>query len=140
VEEERIIGGERRRASCRCGALTADCEGEPVRVSVCHCLACQKRSGSAFAAQVRFPRDRVRVEGESRSWSRIADSGNETIYHFCPACGSTLHYGGGNFPDWVAIPLGAFDDPYFVRPHHSVWEERRHDWVEILGEHVEHSS
>jgi hypothetical protein len=40
----------------------------------------------------------------------------------------------------VAIPLGAFDDPYFVRPAFSVWEERKHDWVEISGEGVEHTS
>ena len=38
----------------------------------------------------------------------------------------------------VAIPLGAFDDPFFASPAFSVWEERKHDWVEISGEQVEH--
>jgi hypothetical protein len=47
-----------RTASCRCGALRAICEGEPVQVSVCHCLECQRRSGSAFAAQARRPDER----------------------------------------------------------------------------------
>ena len=46
-------------ASCRCGQLTATATGEPVRISVCHCLVCQRRSGSAFAAQVRFPASQV---------------------------------------------------------------------------------
>ena len=38
----------------------------------------------------------------------------------------------------IAIPLGAFDDPYFLKPRFSVWEERKHDWVEIIGDEIEH--
>jgi len=128
-----------RTATCRCGQLSATCTGEPVRVSVCHCLACQQRSGSAFAVQARFPADRVTITGEYRSWTRIADSGNATDYGFCPTCGATLFYTGGNFPDVVAIPVGAFADPTFPAPKFSVWEERKHEWVAILGDQVEHS-
>ena len=129
-----------RTASCRCGQLRASATGEPVRVSVCHCLACQQRSGSAFAVQARWPVDQVSMEGQSKSWTRTADSSNRITYHFCPECGSTVHYSGGNFPDLVAIPLGAFADPQFPPPHFSVWEKRKHQWVEILGDQVEHSN
>jgi len=38
----------------------------------------------------------------------------------------------------IAIPLGAFDDPYFLKPAFSVWENRKHDWVEIVGDGIEH--
>ena len=59
--------------------------------------------------------------------------------NFCPECGSTVHYSGGNFPDVIAIPLGALDDPYIVdSPDFSVWERRKHDWLEIIDEDVEH--
>jgi hypothetical protein len=44
----------------------------------------------------------------------------------------------GKFAQLVAIPLGIFDDPYFARPGFSVWEKRKHDWVEVTGD-VEHS-
>ncbi len=128
-----------RTASCRCGQLTATVVGEPVRVSVCHCLACQQRSGSVFAAQARFRSDQVEIEGRSKSWTRTADSGRTVTYRFCPDCGSTVHYTGGNFPDLVAIPVGAFADPAFPAPQFSVWEKRKHDWVEIVGANVEHS-
>lgn len=110
-----------------------------MRISVCHCLACQKRTGSAFSAQARWPAECVRTEGRSNSWTRTADSGQTTTYHFCPDCGSTVHYGGGNYPDLVAIPLGAFDDPYVEGIDYSVWERRKHDWVEIVGDDVQHS-
>lgn len=128
-----------RFASCRCGQLTAIAEGEPVRISVCHCLACQKRTGSAFSVQARWPAECVTFEGRSSSWTRTADSGQTTTYHFCPDCGSTVHYGGGNYPDLVAIPLGAFDDPYVEGIDYSVWERRKHGWVEICGDDVQHS-
>ena len=110
-----------------------------MRISVCHCLACQQRSGSAFAAQARFSTDKVEITGESRQWTRTADSGNAATYSFCPTCGSTVHYVLDKFPGLIAIPIGAFADPSFPAPRFSVWEERKHAWVEILGEDVEHS-
>ncbi len=129
-----------RTASCRCGQLRATATGDPVRVSVCHCLDCKKRTGSAFSAQARWPADQVEIDGQSKTWSQLADSGNRITHHFCPECGSTMHYTiEGKFDGLVAIPLGAFDDPWFARPGHSVWEERKHDWVEIAGKGVEHS-
>ena len=44
----------------------------------------------------------------------------------------------GKFDGLIAIPIGAFDDPYFGSPEYSVWEKRKYDWVEILGDNVEH--
>ena len=124
-------------ASCRCGQLSATATGEPTRVSVCHCLDCQKRSGSAFAAQVRFPAEQVTSAGQSNTFAATGDNG-AAHFHFCPDCGSTVSFTNDSQPDTIAIALGAFDDPYFVVPTVSVWEERQHEWVEIAGD-VEHS-
>jgi hypothetical protein len=111
-----------------------------VRVSVCHCLNCKKRSGSAFAVQARWPSAQVKIEGRSKTFVKVADSGNSATFHFCPDCGSDVYYvNNGKFEDLIAIPVGAFDDPWFARPAYSVWEERKHAWVEISGEGVEHS-
>ena len=129
-----------RTATCRCGQLRATATGEPVRVSVCHCLDCQKRTGSAFSAQARWPTAQVKIEGESKIWTQFADSGNKITHRFCPECGSTVHYViEGKFDGLVAIPLGAFADPQFPPPRFSVWERRKHQWVEISGDQVEHS-
>ena len=127
-----------RTASCRCGQSRATVTGEPVRVSVCHCLDCKKRSGSAFAVQARWPAEQVTIDRRSKVHLHTADSGNRITFHFFPDCGSDVHYEiDGKFDGLVAIPLGAFDDPYFASPSFSVWEKRRCDWVEILGD-VEH--
>jgi hypothetical protein len=130
-------------ASCRCGQLTAIVTGEPVRVSVCHCLNCKKRSGSAFAVQARWPRAQVQIAGESKTFVKVADSGNRATFHFCPECGSDVYYEidgkfDDKFNDLIAVPLGAFDDPFFLRPAFSVWESRMHDWIEIVGDGIEH--
>ncbi|MGH8175399.1 MAG: GFA family protein [Steroidobacter sp.] len=118
-----------RHAACRCGQLKAVAEGEPIRISMCHCLACQLRTGSVFGVQARFTRDNVRVDGRSSEYVRTADSGNRVIYHFCPDCGSTVHYSLEQFPDVIAIPVGAFADSNFPPPRYSVYESRRHAWA-----------
>lgn len=127
-------------ASCRCGQLKATASGDPVRVSVCHCLDCKKRTGSAFSAQARWPAEQISIAGKSKSWAHQADSGNRITHHFCAQCGSTVHFAiEGKFAGLIAILLGAFDDPSFASPAFSVWEKRKHNWVEISGENVEHS-
>jgi hypothetical protein len=123
-----------RVATCRCGQLKASCEGEPVRVSVCHCLECQKRSGSAFAAQARWADEDITVTGEAKVWERVADSGHRVTYRFCPDCGSTVTYQIEGWPGVTAVPLGAFADPDFPAPKFSVYEDRKHAWVDILGD------
>jgi hypothetical protein len=127
-----------RIASCSCGQLKVTTHGEPVRVSVCHCLACQRRTGSVFGAQARFPREAVEIVGASRAYVRLSDEGNEVVHHFCPVCGATVHYAVAGYDDGrVAIPVGAFADPAFAAPTVSVYEERKHSWVG-LPDGIEH--
>jgi hypothetical protein len=128
-----------RTASCRCGQLRATVTGEPVRLSVCHCLNCKKRSGSSFAVQARWPAEQTQVDGQSKTFTKAGDSGNPATFHFCPECGSDVYYViDGKFEGLIAIPLGAFDDPYFGSPEYSVWEGRKHPWLEIVGEGIDH--
>jgi hypothetical protein len=127
-----------REASCSCGLLRLVAEGEPIRISMCHCLACQRRTGSAFGFQARFPADRVRIEGRSTEYVRLSDEdGQPRSFHFCPDCGSTVYYRLGGVPDAVAVPIGAFADPTFPAPRISVWEARRHPWVGLPAD-IEH--
>jgi hypothetical protein len=127
----------KRRATCSCGQLTADAEGEPIRISVCHCLACQQRTGSAFGVQARFPEASVRIEGRATSYVRTADSGHKLTQSFCPSCGATVYYTLDQVPGSIAIPVGAFADPTFPAPKISIYETRKHEWVAIAGD-VEH--
>ncbi|MET0373502.1 MAG: GFA family protein [Rhizorhabdus sp.] len=125
-------------AHCQCGQLSVECHGHPARVSICHCHDCQRRSGAAFSAQIRFHTDNVRVSGEYHSWTRISDSGNKAVFHFCPTCGSTLFYDIEMLPGLRAIPMGTFAGTALPAPWFSVYENRKLPWVEIVGEGIEH--
>jgi hypothetical protein len=125
-------------ASCSCGQLHLVCEGEPVRVSLCHCNACKRRTGSAFGVQARFPRERARIEGRSQTWIRVGDSGNPITFHFCPACGATVYWEPSALPDFVAVAYGAFADHNFRAPAVSVYEDLAHPWVMPAVTDMEH--
>src|SRR5687768_4435243 len=118
-----------RLASCSCGQLTAQVVGDPVRVSICHCLACQRRTGSVFGEQARFPLVNVTVAGESTEYVRVGDEGSRIRFHFCPRCGATVYYALEGLDEFLAIPVGAFADPGFPTPGVSVYEDRKHGWV-----------
>lgn len=123
-----------RVASCSCGQLRITCEGEPLRISICHCLECQKRTGSIFSAQARFHWSSAVVEGEASQWSRRGDSGGTATFHFCATCGSTLYWTPLEMPEFVVVATGGFADPSFPPPHVSVYEDRQHPWAFKAGE------
>lgn len=120
-----------RTASCSCGQLQARVSGEPLRVSVCHCLACQRRTGSVFGAQARFAPASVTITGRAKEYVRVGDAGSRVTFRFCPECGATVYYTLEAFADAIAIPVGAFADPSFPPPTFSVYEERMHGWVRM---------
>lgn len=120
-----------RTATCSCGRLSARCQGEPVRISVCHCLECQKRTGSAFGVQATYPEAAVALAGGASEFTRSGDEGHWVTTSFCPECGSTVWYRIERRPGMISIPVGAFADPHFPEPRFSIWEERKHPWVEL---------
>jgi len=121
-----------RRAACSCGQLHLSIEGEPSRISMCHCLECQRRTGAVLSNQARFRRDQITVAGKSTAWARTAESGNTLTFHFCPVCGTTVYWDNTGFPE-VTVAIGAFADPSFPAPGIAVWEECRHPWVDLHG-------
>lgn len=120
-----------RNAVCLCGQLSAACVGDPVRVSVCHCTACQRRTGSAFGTQARFPASSVTLSGAATPYTRIADSGHALTFHFCPVCGSTVYYTNDALPGFIGIALGTFAGAATWTPTFSVYECHKHPWVEF---------
>ena len=77
------------------------------------------------------------IAGTSTTYLRLGDEGSRVTFHFCPACGSTVHYEIEGMEEFVAIPVGAFAEPDFPAPTVSVYEERKHAWVR-LPEDIRH--
>jgi hypothetical protein len=120
-----------RTASCSCGQLRIEVQGEPLGVGVCHCLACQRRTGSVFAALAGFAAPYT-VVGTATEYVRVGDQGAQFRFRFCPVCGTTLfHTEEGRDQSSVAVAIGAFADPSFPPPRASVYDSRRHGWVQL---------
>ena len=118
-----------RVAQCCCGSLRAEVTGEPAFVGACHCLKCQRRTGSAFGVSSYFPKAQVRTGGPDKIYVRSSDAGRKFEFHFCSDCGSTVFWCTGFAPDLIGIAFGAFADPSMPAPAVSVWETTRHPWV-----------
>ena len=103
-------------------------------VSLCHCLACQRRTGSAFGMQAGFAPDHVQIIGHFSDYLRTSDEedGGEAVFHFCPDCGSTVFF---REPEQVVVMVGSFADPSFPPPTESGYDHRRHPWV-VLPETI----
>jgi len=117
-------------ASCQCGNLTAKiADGAEAMTVACHCIDCQKRSGSPFGIMAYYPDDAVSFAGEAREYSRGTDSGNTYTTGFCPTCGSTLFGKASRFPGITGVTVGTISDPAFPAPIRSVYEQSRHQWL-----------
>jgi hypothetical protein len=125
-----------REAACHCGQLQLEAEGDPFAVSICHCLACQRRTGSAFGMQAGYKADQVHVAGRFSDYSRISDEADkkEHVFHFCPECGSQVFYTEPTEPDLIVVSIGAFADPSFPPPIESGYDSRRHPWITLPAE------
>lgn len=104
---------------------------------MCHCVECQRRTGSPFGQQARWPADQVTITGNASTWERVGDSGGRATFRFCPTCGSTVYFSVDKMPGFIAVAVGAFGDSTFPAPSVSVYESRRHSWVG-LPEKAEH--
>ena len=121
----------KRTAACACGQLRIICDGEPSAVVVCHCTACQRRTGSAFGVSAYFAREHVTsIEGVSKTFTRTSDAGRRLDLHFCPECGTTLYWEAEFRPFDLGVAAGAFVEPNGLpAPSVMVWAEHRWPWL-----------
>jgi len=119
-----------RTASCSCGQLKIVVQGEPLGTGLCHCLACQRRTGSVFATLAAFA-EPYEVIGIATEFIRAGDRGARFRFHFCPVCGSTVFHTEEGVEGSVGVAVGGFGDPDFPPPQDSVYTCRMHGWVRL---------
>ena len=131
---------ERWSGSCVCKSVRYICTGEPERVTICHCLWCQRRTGSAFGIELVFVEERVSLAGiEPAKYRHVSDeSGRWLDTYFCPRCGSNLGFTLQAVPGIRTVPAGTLDEPGLIDPKQMkirhVFTRSRRTWSDITSE------
>lgn len=121
---------------CVCGAIRFTATGEPLRVTICHCTWCQRRTGTAFGTEVVFESGQVTLRGEAARYRHLSDqSGRWLDLEFCPRCGTNLGFTLEAAPGLRTLPAGAFDDPSWIRAERykfrHVFVRSRRGWSDL---------
>ena len=125
---------------CVCGAIRFSAAGDPLRVTVCHCQWCQRRTGSAFGIELVFDPDRIEMSGDSPArYRHVSDeSGRWLEIEFCGQCGGNLGFTLQAAPEIRTLPAGAFDDPSWITPERQIFRHvfarSRRDWSDLSSE------
>lgn len=114
---------------CACGAVRYECSAEPLLSFNCHCLDCQRASGSAFASVLMVPKDAFTITRGTLKYHRVTgDSGNPVDRGFCPECGSPVFITEPKNPQFIEIQAASLDDPSWVRPEIDIFTARAQPW------------
>jgi hypothetical protein len=120
-----------REGGCSCGAVRYRLASEPLFVHCCHCLNCQRQTGSAFVINLLIESDRVELlAGRPEPVDVPRDDGSAQRVYRCPACQVAVfsEYGG---PAVKFVRAGTLDDPASVAPDVHIYTRSKLPWVEL---------
>jgi len=123
--------GATLEGGCSCGAVRYRLTSDPLFVHCCHCLNCQRQTGSAFVINVLIEADQVEIlTGEPHSVQVPRDDGSTQEILRCPECQVALYssYGG---PAVSFVRAGTLDEPDRVAPDVHIFTRSKLPWVAL---------
>ncbi|MFT4583550.1 MAG: hypothetical protein ACI8XZ_003311 [Gammaproteobacteria bacterium] len=120
------------KGGCMCGKVTYDSAAQPALTAVCHCLDCQKQSGSAMSIIVAVPGNEITFKGDLKLYKTVGkDTGLAVNRYFCPNCGSPLYSHAEFMDEMIFIKAGTLDDTSWLKPDMNIWCDTAQSWVDI---------
>jgi hypothetical protein len=120
-----------REGGCSCGAVRYRLASEPMFVHCCHCLNCQRQTGSAFVINLLIEADRVELlSGEPEPVDVPRDDGSTQRIYRCPACQVAVFSEYGR-PEVRFVRCGTLDEPASVEPDVHIFTRSKLPWVEL---------
>jgi hypothetical protein len=99
-------------------------------VHCCHCLNCQRQTGSAFVVNLLIEADRVELlAGEPQRVDAPRDRGVQRIFR-CPDCQVAV-YSEYSSPGMRFVRGGTLDDPTGVVPDVHIYTRSKVEWVRL---------
>jgi hypothetical protein len=120
----------RLEGGCACGEIRYRLASEPLFVHCCHCLNCQRQTGSAFVINLLIETDRVELlAGEPAEVPVPRGSKQQRIWR-CPSCQIAV-YSQYTTPRLRFVRAGTLDDPSSVDPDVHIYTRSKLPWVEL---------
>jgi hypothetical protein len=120
-----------REGGCACGEVRYRLASQPLFVHCCHCLNCQRQTGSAFVINVMIEADRVEVlAGEPEVVPVPRSGGKKQKIWRCPTCQTAL-YSQYTRPDVRFVRAGTLDEPASVAPDVHIFTRSKLPWVTL---------
>jgi hypothetical protein len=120
-----------REGGCSCGAVRYRLTSEPLFVHCCHCLNCQRQTGSAFVVNLLIEADRVEVvSGEPEPVDVPRDDGSSQRIYRCPTCRVAL-YSEYSSPKLRYVRAGTLDEPRGIEPDVHIFTRSKVGWVTL---------
>jgi hypothetical protein len=115
---------------CACGAVRYRLGSAPMFVHCCHCLDCQRQTGSAFVLNALIEADRVEIlSGKPVPVPVPTDSGRPHDVYRCPDCQTALWSDYGRRRVLLFVRLGTLDDPKAFQPDVHIFTRSKLAWV-----------
>ena len=118
---------------CQCGSVRYALTAEPIRVAACHCTECQRQSGSAFGMSMPVKKENLTITGQTKQFTRPADSGGQVTGVLCPECGVRIFHALKSAPDALSLKPGTLDGTSWLRPSTFIWMKSAQGWVPVPG-------
>ena len=120
-----------REGGCACGAVRYRLASEPLFVHCCHCLNCQRQTGSAFVINILIETDRVELlAGEPEPIAVPRSGGKKQKIWRCLTC-QTAVYSQYTTPRVRFVRAGTLDDPSSVAPDVHIFTRSKLPWVTL---------
>jgi hypothetical protein len=130
VLEERIMSAL-REDGCACGAIRYRLGSDPLFIHCCHCLNCQRQTGSAFVINLLIEASHVEVvAGASRPVEVPRDDGSTQRIFRCPTCQVAVFSEYGR-PEVRYVRAGTLDRPSEVTPDVHIFTKSKVGWITI---------
>ena len=105
-----------REGGCSCGEVRYRLTADSMFTHCCHCLNCQRQTGSAFVINLLLEADRVEVTaGEPQAVDVPRDDGSLQRIYRCPSCQVAV-FSEYTRPEVLFVRAGTLDDPSAVAP------------------------
>ncbi|MGR8946488.1 MAG: GFA family protein [Gammaproteobacteria bacterium] len=119
------------KGGCLCGSVRYSACSEPAFTAVCHCSACKRFTGSAFAFLTIYPESEFTTAGRLKSFITQGDSGEDISRYFCGECGSSIYETAAIRPGFVLINAGTLDNPEAVTPVMESFCDNKLAWTKL---------